>query len=146
MKGFYYILTTLAAALSLCAPATLAGCLTNQPKACAPTINADGQVGRTSYTSLPFASSVFAQSWGSSPGLAPANLFWQYGTNFTNASTMMAARQFANKLTAEGIVPASGAQRWEDTYEASQPASLFPGEPSWIAADRQSLINQREFQ
>jgi hypothetical protein len=80
--------------------------------------------------------------------LAPGNLFWQYGQNFTNANTMAAARQYANKLTADGIVPASGAQRWEDTYEAAQPASQFPGEPSWIAADRQNLglLNKPEFQ
>jgi hypothetical protein len=131
--------------LTLSGPAN-AACLANQPKICSPTINAQAQVGLTSYTSLPFASSIYAQSWGSSPGLAPANLFWSSGTNFTNAATMLAARQYANSLTAKGIVPASGAQRWEDTYEASQPASLFPGEPSWIATDRQTLINKPEFQ
>ncbi|HEX4505599.1 MAG TPA: hypothetical protein VH722_07695 [Alphaproteobacteria bacterium] len=80
--------------------------------------------------------------------MAPANLFWRHGTNFTNPQTMRAARQYADKLTAEGIVPASGAQRWEDTYEAALPASQFPGEPSWIAADRQNLglVNKPEFQ
>jgi hypothetical protein len=125
-----------------------ADCLAGHPQICAPTINALGQVGRTSYETLPFASSIYAQSWGASPGLSPGNLFWQYGTNFTNANTMEAARQYARKLTSEGIVPASGAQRWEDTYEASLPASQFPGEPSWIAADRQNLglINKPEFQ
>jgi hypothetical protein len=101
----------------------------------------------TSYATLPFASTVFQQSWGSSPGLAPGNLFWQNGTNFTNPSTMQAARQYAAKLTGEGVVPASGAQRWEDTFEISLPASLFPGEPSWIANDRwnQNLISKPEF-
>jgi hypothetical protein len=123
-----------------------AGCLARQPKTCSATINDEGEVGRTSYASLPFTSSIYAQSWGASPGLAPGNLFWQSGTNFTNPSTMVSARRFANGLTAKGIVPASGAQRWEDTYEASLPASQFPGEPSWIAADRQSLINKPEFQ
>ncbi len=123
-----------------------AGCLAGQPKTCSPTIDAEGEVGMTSYTTLPFASSVYAQSWGSSPSLAPGNLFWQSGANFTNPTTMLTARRYANNLTAKGIVPASGAQRWEDTYEASLPASQFPGEPSWIAADRQTLIGKPEFQ
>jgi len=135
-------------AFSLLSGGAMAGCLVNQPTTCAATINADGQVGRTSYDTLPFASTIYAQSWGASPGLAPGNLFWQHGTNFTNPQTMAAARQFANKLTARGIVPASGAQRWEDTYEISQPASQFPGEPSWIADDRNNmgLVNKPEFQ
>jgi hypothetical protein len=106
---------------------------------CSQTINADGQVGNTSYSSLPFASSIYAQSWGSSPGLMFNNLFWQVGTNFTNANTMTAARQFANGLTSKGVVPASGVQRWEDTYEAARPAALFPNEPGWINNDRWNL-------
>jgi hypothetical protein len=131
---------------SLLSGTVTAGCLVNQPKTCAPTIDAQGQVGLTSYETLPFASRIYAQSWGSSPSLAPGNLFWDRGSNFTNPITMIAARQYANKLTWDGIVPASGAQRWEDTYEASLPASYFPGEPSWIAADRQNLIDKPEFQ
>jgi hypothetical protein len=135
------------AALGFSLPAS-AGCLLAQPTICSPTINADGQVGLTSYATIPFAGSVYGQSWASSPGLTPRNLFWQYGTNFTNAATMAAARQSASSMTAQGIVPASGAQRWEDTYEAAQPASLFPGEPSWINNDRVSLnlLNQRDYQ
>jgi len=143
-----YILTTLVPLLSLLSGTVVAGCLAGHPNICAPTINAQGQVGRTNYETLPFASSIYGQSWGASPGLTPGNLFWQHGSNFTNPQTMASARQYANGLTAKGIVPASGAQRWEDTYEASQPASLFPGEPSWIAADRQNLglLNKPEFQ
>lgn len=123
-----------------------AGCL--RSGACAATISDEGKVGQTSYDTLPFASAVYAQSWGSSPTLAPGNLFWQSGSHFTNANTMAAAKQSAAGLAAKGIVPASGSQRWEDTYEVSQPASQFPGEPSWIAQDRQSLglVNQPEFQ
>jgi hypothetical protein len=138
---------TLFSAAFLASPAVKAGCLVSQPSVCSQTINADGMVGNTSYRSLPFASSIYAQSWGSSPDLAPTNLFWQYGQNFTNGSTMLAARQYANKLTGQGIVPASGAQRWEDTYEAARPAGLFPNEPSWIANDRwsQNLLNKPEF-
>lgn len=103
------------------------------------TINVAGQVGNTSYSSLPFARNVYGQSWGASPGLIFNNLFWQYGKNFTNPTTMKAARQFADKLTARGVVPASGAQRWEDTYEAARPAAAFRNEPSWINNDRWSL-------
>jgi hypothetical protein len=146
MRWLSNTVATLFSAISILSGSAKAACLANQPKICSPTINAQGQVGLTSYTSLPFASSIYGQSWGSSPQLAPGNLFWSSGTNFTNAITMLAARQYANSMTAKGIVPASGAQRWEDTYEASQPASLFPGEPSWIAADRQTLINKPEFQ
>jgi hypothetical protein len=131
----------------LFAPMSHAGCLSDPAQQCSSTINGQGQVGLTSYAHLPFAGHLYAQSWGSSPGLAPANLFWQSGSNFTNPNTMLAARQFAAKLTGQGTIPASGAQRWEDTYEISRPASLFPGEPSWINADRysQNLINQPEY-
>jgi hypothetical protein len=101
----------------------------------------------TSYTTLPFVSSIYTTSWGSSAGLSPANLFWQSGSQFTNTSTMAAALAAAQGLTAQGLVPASGSQRWEDTYEASQPANLFPGEPSSIAADRNNnCCSTPEFQ
>src|SRR6202041_1437190 len=41
-----------------------------------------------------------------------------------------------------------GSQRWEDTYEVSQPGSPFPGEPSWVNDDRQALnfLKQPAFQ
>ncbi|HEX4505598.1 MAG TPA: hypothetical protein VH722_07690 [Alphaproteobacteria bacterium] len=138
----------LAACVLLVSNAAGAGCLHNQPSNCSPTINADGDVGQTSYTSLPFAGSIFAQSWGASAGLTPANLFWASGKTFTDAQTMREAKEAADNLTAKGIVPAGGAQRWEDTYEISQPASLFHGEPGWIANDRkaQGLTGKPEFQ
>jgi hypothetical protein len=139
LKAPLLALLGLAASMTLAPAAAHAGCLANQPSVCSATINADGQVGNTSYTSLPFVSSIYGQSWGSSPGLIYNNLFWQVGKNFTNANTMKAARQYADKLTGSGIVPASGAQRWEDTYEAARPASLFPNEPGWINNDRWSL-------
>jgi hypothetical protein len=122
-----------------------ASCLATNKVKCSAAINASGLVGQTSYTAIPFVSSVYQISWGASPGLAPANLFWSSGTNFTNTQTMGNARISANSLTQQGIVAASGAQRWEDTYEASLPASEFPGEPSWIDDDRQQIINQPEF-
>src|SRR3569833_2073299 len=129
----------LAASTVLAAGAAEAGCLAGQPNGCSPTINADGQVGGTSYKSLPFLSSIYGQSWGSSPGLIFNNLFWQVGKNFTNSNTMLAARQYADKLTNSGGVPASGAQRGEDTYEAARPAAAFHNEPGWINNDRWSL-------
>lgn len=101
-------------------------------------LNAQGQVGLTSYVSLAFASSVYQSSWGASPTLSPGNLFWQSGTFFTNTANSGPARQWAGSLSAAGVVPSGGAQRYEDTFEASQPATAFPGEPGWIAADRAS--------
>jgi hypothetical protein len=141
-------LLALAASTVLAAGAAEAGCLTGQSNVCSPTINANGQVGGTSYTTLPFLSSIYGQSWGSSPGLIFNNLFWQVGTNFTNSNTMQAARQYADKLTGSGIVPASGAQRWEDTYEAARPAAAYNNEPGWINNDRwsQNLPNSAEAQ
>lgn len=103
-----------------------------------PTVQHDGNVGLTNYETLPFMSQVYWQSWGSSPSLAPGNLFWQYGSWFTNKTNTTNAQGAAASYDSHGIVPASGAQRWEDTFEAAQPASQFPGEPSWIAADRNS--------
>ncbi len=99
-------------------------------------LNAAGQVGSTSYVTLPFAGAVYQGSWGSTAGLEEANLFWQSGSHFTDPGTMAAARQAAAGWTSYGIVPVGVAQRWVDTYEIAQPASDFPGEPSVIAADR----------
>jgi len=141
-KTYFGILAVLACMTGATASA---GCLATNKAKCSTATNAGGLVGQTSYTAIPFVSSVYQISWGASPGLAPANLFWQSGTNFTNAQTMANARIAANALTQQGIVAASGAQRWEDTYEASLPASEFPGEPSWINDDRQQIINQPEF-
>ncbi len=131
--------------LLLCvAPAAMLSVL--EPALSAP-LDVQGETGVTSYTTLPFQTSVFGTSWGASAGLSPANLFWQSGTHFTNANTMTAARQTAASMTAQGVVPAGGSQRWEDTYEASQPSSLFPGEPSWVQNDRQGdCCSTPEFQ
>jgi hypothetical protein len=134
-----------ASAVVAAAPTAWAACLIGSTAKCAATINSSGLVGQTSYTALPFVSSVYQLSWGSSPSLSPANLFWQSGSNFTNTQTMANAKIASSSLTAQGIVPASGSQRWEDTYEASLPASQFPGEPSWINDDRQQIAGQPEF-
>jgi hypothetical protein len=142
-KNYFGVLVALA--FTIVASTASAGCLATNKTKCSAAINAGGLIGQTSYTILPFVSSVYQISWGASPGLAPANLFWQSGKNFTNAQTMANARIAADALTQRGIVAASGAQRWEDTYEASLPASEFPGEPGWINDDRQQIINQPEF-
>src|SRR3569833_4055178 len=137
-----------AAAIGVIAAASgaSAGCLASNISQCAATISSAGMVGQSSYTTLPFVSSVYQISWGASPSLSPANLFWESSANFTNPTTTANAKIASGALTAQGIVPASGSQRWEDTYEASLPASQFPGEPSCINDDRQQIINQPEFQ
>jgi len=141
-----YLGVAAVAGLLASASAASAGCLATNGGKCAATINSAGTVGQTSYATLPFVSSVYQISWGASPSLSPANLFWQSSANFTNPTTMANAKIASSALTAQGIVPASGSQRWEDTYEASLPASQFPGEPGWINEDRQQIINQPEFQ
>ena len=77
--GVTRLLPVLVSALFLISGSAQAGCLSSSSKTCSPTIDSDGEVGITSYSSLPFAGSVFAQSWGASAGLLPANLFWREG-------------------------------------------------------------------
>ncbi len=106
-------------------------------------LNADGDVGLTSYATLPWAGSIFQLSWGSGNGFDPAQWFWRSGSHFTDASTMGNARGAAWGWSNIGIVPTAQAQRWEDTYEVAQPASLFPNEPGYadgsnFAGDRAS--------
>ena len=113
----------------------------------ADTINTTGQVGLTSYLTMPFMHSIYASAWGSSPYLAPAELFWQKGSWFTNNSVMATSLYGSQSLTSQGIVPSSGAQRWQDTYEISLPASQFPNEPSNFAQERNSgVASGPEFQ
>jgi hypothetical protein len=108
------------------------------PAACAEPTDGQGDIGRTSYQSLPFARDVFAPCWGCSPYLVPGELFFPANpaSSFANPATMATARAASSVLEKRGIVPSGGAQRWEDTYEASFPAGTFPGEPAWIEADR----------
>lgn len=102
------------------------------------TVTPTGQVGLTSYITMPFMSQVYAPSFGSSPFLTPGELFWQKGTWFTNPNTMAASLNAAKSLTSQALVPSSGAQRWQDTYEISLPLSEFPQEPSYFSQDRNS--------
>jgi hypothetical protein len=98
------------------------------------------QVGTTSYVTLPYVSEIYRPCWQCTVGLDPAQLFFSANAHspFLNASLMAQVRALSAKQSAAGIVPTAGMQRWEDTYEASFPAGSFPGEPSWIAADRQA--------
>jgi hypothetical protein len=110
-------------------------------------LDSAGETGATNYLTLPFASAFLEPAGGASPYLAPGNLFWANGSYFTNASAMFGARSWASQQIAKGLLPYSGSQLWVDTYEASQPASLFPNEPSNIAADRNSgCCSTGEFQ
>jgi hypothetical protein len=111
------------------------------------TTNASGQAGLTDYPGFPFGSSIYGNSWGSVnalpnyASLAPANLFWSVGTFFTNPGYMAAAKAAAAGLSSTGVVPASTAQRWEDTFEISQPLSAYPNAPAWVAADQAAYSN-----
>jgi hypothetical protein len=106
------------------------------------TTNTQGEAGLTNYAGFPFGSSIYVNSWGAvnaqnfDVGYAPANLFWSSGTFFNNAGYMASAKAAAAQLAATGVVPISTAQRWEDTYEISQPPSDFGDEPAWLVADR----------
>ena len=111
------------------------------------TVNGQGEAGATDYSGFPFGSSIYNNSWGSinslpnNSGLLPGNLFWQSGSFFTNPGYMANAQSSAASLASQGIVPVSASQRWEDTFEASQPASNFGTEPSWIVTDRNNNGN-----
>jgi hypothetical protein len=111
------------------------------------TTNALGQAGLTDYAGFPFGSSIYGNSWGSVnalpnyASLAPANLFWNVGTFFTNPGYMAGAKAAAASLSSTGVVPASTAQRWEDTFEISQPLSAYPNAPAWVAADQAAYSN-----
>ncbi len=112
-------------------------------------LDAQGRVGATSYQSLPFEKNVYNACWLCSPDVEPAELFYTAnpGSDFLNVGLMSQVHQAAASQSASGVVPASGAQRWEDTYEASFPTGTFPGEPSWIQQDRANgnFPNRPEF-
>ncbi len=136
---------TLATTALLAAPAY--GVCATAPEPVSTTTNASGQAGLTNYDGFPFGSSIYGNSWGSVnalpnyASLAPANLFWNVGSFFTNPGYMAAAQAAAAGLSSAGVVPASTAQRWEDTFEISQPLSAYPDAPAWIAADQAAYSN-----
>ena len=96
-----------------------------------------GHVGRTSYMTLPFQKQVFSPCWGCSPYMVPGQLYFRSNpaSIFNNAGYMSAARRGSAALEAQGLVPSSGAQRWEDTYAASFPAGTFPNAPAFVRND-----------
>ncbi len=122
--------------LSRAAILVMAGAVAVSP-ACAAreaTINENGEVGRTSYKTLPFQNDVWGQSWASTGGLSPCQLYWDKGPHFTNAKLMADAKGASRDIAAKGLVPCAGSQRWNGTFMSAQPPQ--PGEPSWVGGDR----------
>src|ERR1043166_15597 len=95
--------------------------------------NSNGDVGLTNYTTLPFQGSIL-QDCGASAGLTPMVEYYSANpsSKYLNSGAMAAVRSCVTNLENSGIVNASGMQRWEETWEIAQPASLFAGEPSYI--------------
>ncbi len=95
-------------------------------------------VGNTNYGTLPFVSDIYRPCWNCTNNQDPAQLFFNANPSspFLNSHIMARAHALAAALSARGIVPTAGLQRWEDTYVVSFPASAFPHEPGWISADR----------
>jgi len=109
----------------------------------------DGNVGATSYKTLPFANDVFQSSYGASPGLSPIVLYYQANSNswYYNVTNINNAAQAAQSLTNQNIIPSGGAQRWEDTYASAFPTGTYKNAPSWVQSDRDSndMGNHPEF-
>lgn len=130
---------------------TTASCLASagMPGPGAP-LDVNGNVGKTSYTSLPFATNILQDCWGCSAGLEPLQLFAQANANsfFWNGSGQLgASRNAVATIEASGAVPFGGAQRWEDTWVAAFPVR-FVNEPSDVETDRVNFNapNQPEFE
>jgi len=104
----------------------------------------DGDVGDTSYTALPFQSQVYNLCFNCSPGLEPAELFFQENPQspFSNPSKMAQTREDVAAKEKAGVVPSAGIQRWEATFAASFPKGTFVGEPDWVDADRDKGFSQ----
>jgi hypothetical protein len=97
--------------------------------------------GATSYITLPFQSSVIGEV--GAVGLSPMELYYTANPASPYNKSSQTAQMKANSQSTEnaGLIPNAGTSRWEDTWEISQPASNFPGEPSWISSDRTSTCN-----
>jgi hypothetical protein len=96
-----------------------------------------GNYGKTSYLTLPFASNVYQNCWACSSYLEPGQLFFENNPKsfFNNAQMMATARYGATGLEDAGILPNGVAQRWEDTYAASFPPGTFPKAPAGVDYD-----------
>ena len=101
-------------------------------------MSAQGEVGNTSYTSLPFQSQIYNLCFNCSPDLEPAELFFEANPKspFGDPAKMAQTRQDVAGKEKAGVVPSAGIQRWEATFAASFPKGAFAGEPDWIGADR----------
>lgn len=101
-------------------------------------MSAAGDVGNTSYTSLPFQKQVYDLCFNCSPNLAPAELFFEANPKspFNDRSKMAQTREDVAGKEDAGIVPSAGIQRWEATFAASFPKGTFAGEPDWVEEDR----------
>ncbi len=111
-------------------------------------VDAAGQVGMTSYRTLPFQNSIFQYSYGAAVGLEPGNLFYQANPSsfYDNPDDIASAKHAAASLEAAGIVPAAGLQRWEDTYAASFPPGTFQNPPDFVVNDLNlGFYNKPEF-
>jgi hypothetical protein len=110
------------------------------PAAAAEPTDGHGNIGATSYETLPFVSKVYANCWACSAYLEPGELYFEDNPNsfFNNPSTMATARYSASGQEQAGIVPTGNQQRWEDTYAASFPVGTFPNAPPNVAADAES--------
>ena len=76
-------------------------------------MSADGDVGNTSYTALPFQSQVYNLCFNCSPDLEPAELFFQTNPKspFNDPSKMALTREDVAAKEKAGVVPSAGIQR-----------------------------------
>ncbi len=109
--------------------------------------DAAGDVGATSYATLPFQGQVNTDCNNCSYGLEPASLYFSANPQSIfsifnpagydlNAYEIAGARGNVVGLEQQGIVPSMGLQRWEDTFDASFIVPVSAAEPSGIAYDR----------
>jgi hypothetical protein len=127
--------------------AVAALCLATAARAAEP-MSPNGDVGRTSYTDLPFQKQVYDLCFNCSPGLEPAELFFQANPKspLNDPAKMAQTREDVAGKEKAGIVPSAGIQRWEATFAASFPKGTFAGEPDWVGDDRdKGLAEMPEF-
>lgn len=109
------------------------------PAAQACTVNEDGHIGLTSYRTLPFMGNIFKDSWGSTGGLEPTNLFWEKNADFNDPEHLRNAKSASANLEKDCKLPLMAAQRWQDTYASTFPAGTFQNEPSWLTSNRNNF-------
>ena len=97
-----------------------------------------GEVGNTSYTSLPFQSQVYTLCFNCSPDLEPAELFFDANPKsvFSDPAKMAQTRQDVTGKEKDSVVPSAGIQRWEATLRRILPQGRPRREPDWAGADR----------